>query len=96
MPNVTDRERAMALEAERELCWYAIRRVYGITHDDLPLAISQTLSAARASERAHWVKVLRVVDDVLRVPAAEYVPAIRHAWEVIDAAIRSRAETEGK
>jgi hypothetical protein len=35
-------------------------------------------------------KALRDVDDVLAVPAAEYVPAIPDAWAIIDRAIGKR------
>jgi hypothetical protein len=39
-------------------------------------------------ENEELLDALRTVDAILRVPAAEYVPAIRDAWDVIDAVLR--------
>jgi len=39
-------------------------------------------------EIEHLKQALRNVSEVLRVPAAEYVPAISDAWDIIDRALK--------
>jgi hypothetical protein len=56
---------------------------------------TESIVAARERERV-LREALKTVDSVLTVPAAEYVPAIRDAWDVIESTLKQLDSTEGE